>query len=77
MVRAASTATRSITGARPALIPWSRRLPCRASGARTVRTETGVVLFDERGRYVGVVASISAGPAFGPGAETVLLSREG
>ena len=45
MVRAASTATRSITGARPALIPWSRRLPCRASGARTVRTETGVVLF--------------------------------
>jgi hypothetical protein len=42
-----------------------------------VRTDTGVVLFDERGRYVGAVACTAGGPVFGPGAATVLLTREG
>jgi hypothetical protein len=37
----------------------------------------GFALFDELGHYVGVVSPDDHTPAFGPGADTVLLKREG
>ncbi len=64
------------TGARPVSLPRWSRSP-RTSGARTIRTRLGFALFDELGHYVGVVSPDDHTPAFGPGADTVLLKREG
>ena len=64
------------TGARPVSLPrWSRSQ--RRSGARAVRTRSGLALFDELGHYVGVVSTDDPAPPFGPGADTVLLKRDG
>ncbi len=64
------------TGARPvSLTRWNRSQ--RTSGARAVRTRSGFALFDELGHYVGVVSVEDHRPTFGPGADTVLLKRDG
>jgi hypothetical protein len=44
-------------------------------GARAVHTAVGVALFDDVGRYVGLIASRDGAAYFGPGADTVLLRR--
>ncbi len=76
MAHAATISHWAITGQRPGLIPRTRRQGGLPSGARTVRTPSGIALFDERGRYVGEVPVIGAGASFGPLAETVLLERD-
>jgi hypothetical protein len=76
MANAAAITHWAITGQRPGLIPRGRRLSGPPSGARTVRTASGVALFDELGRYVGRVLITSDAATFGPCAETVLLSRD-
>jgi hypothetical protein len=64
------------TGARPVALPrWGR--PLRTSGARAVRTRSGIALFDELGHYIGAVGAEDHTPTFGPGADTVLLKRDG
>lgn len=65
MAHAAAIPHWAITGQRPGLIPWSLRQGGRPSGARTVRTQSGIALFDERGRYVGEVPVIGEGASFG------------
>jgi hypothetical protein len=65
----------SATGARPVTVHLVRALRAGWAAARTVRTRGGLVLFDERGRYVGLVRGTSRDPAFGAGAEAVLLVR--
>lgn len=76
MAHAAAISHWAITGQRPGLIPRTLRQGSPPSGARTVRTQSGIALFDERGRYVGEVPVIGARASFGPSAETVLLERD-
>ena len=76
MAHAAAISHWAITGQRPGLIPRARHQGGPPSGARTVRTPSGIALFDERGRYVGAVPVIGASTSFGPLAETVLLKRD-
>jgi hypothetical protein len=76
MAHAAAISHWAITGQRPGLIPRNLRQGGRPSGARTVRTPSGVALFDELGHYVGEVPVSGAGASFGPLAETVLLERD-
>ena len=76
MAHAAAVTHWAITGQRPGLIPRGRRLSCQPSGARSVRTSSGVALFDELGHYVGRVLIANDSVTFGPCAETVLLCRD-
>jgi hypothetical protein len=74
----AHTAARSgwaVTGARSVLPARAVRERCPPSGARTVRTCLGLALFDEMGRFVGRVHATAGAPAFGPGAQALLLRR--
>ena len=76
MVRAAAaTIPWLATGARPISLSRLSRFASRASSARTVRTRSGYALFDEAGRYVGMVAQLAERVTFGVGAGTVLLRR--
>ncbi len=75
MVRAAMTSRWAITGARSVLPAHATRARFAPSGARTVRTQRGLALFDEAGRFVGRVDALTEAPAFGLGAGTVLLRR--
>jgi hypothetical protein len=76
MAHPAAIISWAVTGARPVALPrWGR--PSRTSGARAVRTRSGVALFDELGHYIGAVGADDLTPAFGPGADTVLLKRDG
>lgn len=53
----------------------ARPLRPAATAVRLVRTASGYALFDEHGRYVGAVRWLVGKPAFGAGAETVLLQH--
>lgn len=63
-----------VTGTRAVSLPRWSAAP-RDSGARTVRADGGVALFDDAGRYIGVILSEERTSHFGPGADTVLLRR--
>lgn len=64
------------TGQRPvAASAAAPMLPRAISSARRVRTADAVVLFDDGGRFVGVVKHPEGPPTFGPSAATVLLGR--
>jgi len=76
MAHAAAITHWAITGQRPGLVSRGRRMSCPPCGARSVRTASGVALFDEEGRYVGKVLAVSPGATFGPCCETVLLRRD-
>lgn len=74
MAHAMALAPAAATGSRPS-VPgrwWFRQA---LSAARTIRTSDGITLFDDRGRYVGTVASPRKEPTFGVGAGAVLLRR--
>ncbi|NIQ99547.1 MAG: hypothetical protein GTN78_05020 [Gemmatimonadales bacterium] len=75
MVDAATLSPWVITGARSMLLSRVTRPRSALSSARAVRTQSGIALFDESGRYVGMVTAPAGKPAFGPGADTVLLRR--
>jgi len=63
-----------VTGTRAVSLPrWSAA--SRDSGARTVHTRGGIALFDDAGRYIGVIMGRERASHFGPGADTVLLRR--
>jgi hypothetical protein len=64
----------SMTGTRAVSLP-RRTAASRDSGARAVRTTDGFVLFDDVGRYIGVIAGLDRQSRFGPGADTVFLRR--
>lgn len=49
----------------------------RTAEGHVVKTARGYALFDECGRYLGVLPSPEGNPSFGPGAKTVLLQRDG
>jgi hypothetical protein len=63
-----------MTGTRAVSLPRWTAAP-RTSAARAVRTSSGIALFDDVGRYVGVISSQDRSSRFGPGADTVLLRR--
>lgn len=64
-----------ITGARAAAPRHTSRSSV-ATSVRAVRTAAGYALFDDRGRYLGRIATDQQ-PTFGRGADTVLLRRDG
>ena len=45
------------------------------SGVRLVRTRQGLALFDEKGRFIGIVRRPNPATGFGPAGTTVLLRR--
>lgn len=47
----------------------------RPTAARYIRTSGGIVLFDEGGRFVGLVETPLGTPVFGPAGDTVLVRR--
>ena len=63
-----------VTGTR-AVSPPRWGVEPRHGGARAVRTGIGIALFDDAGRYVGMIMSRERTAYFGPGADTVLLRR--
>ena len=75
MARAAVMSRWAITGARSVIPVRAVAELCTPCGARTVRTRRGVALFDEMGRFVGRIDAPDGTPAFGPGAEALLLRR--
>ncbi len=64
----------AITGARAAAT-WRNARAAAATSDRAVQTVDGYALFDDRGRYLGRIAAREH-PAFGRGANTVLLRRD-
>ena len=46
-----------------------------AVGGRFVQTKRGYALFDENGRYVGLIEAPGSTTAFGPSSPTTLLPR--
>ncbi len=64
------------TGARSVSVSVRTGAGSKPTGARFVRTERGLALFDERGRYVGTVESPIGSPTFGADGATVLVRRE-
>lgn len=75
MAHALALTSYAATGARPAAPLRDARGSRTPTAARTVRTRGGMALFDEAGRYVGVVTAVSQHPVFGRGGQTVLLRR--
>ncbi len=75
MAHPAVISTWAITGAR-ATATWRGARAAAAPSDRAVQTADGYALFDDRGRYLGRIATHEQ-PAFGHGANTVLLRRDG
>jgi hypothetical protein len=75
MTHALALTSFGTTGARPSVPLRDARTSWKPTSARMVRTRAGVTLFDEAGRYVGVVDAASKDAAFGRGGPTVLLRR--
>ena len=63
------------TGQRAVHPPVFDRVLRTAAGARLIRTRRGLALFDDVGRFVGIVRRPDPGALFGPAGSTVLLHR--
>ncbi len=64
------------TGRRPVSVGAGHAFRCVTSGGRLVQTKRGFALFDEEGRFVGMIqAPATTATTFGPVAPTMLLKR--
>ncbi len=64
------------TGGRPVSVGAGHALHCVTSGGRLIQTNRGYALFDEEGRFVGMIqAPATTTTTFGPVAPTMLLKR--
>lgn len=63
------------TGPRPVGLPMAGALLRSLEGARFVRTRQGLALFDDAGRFVGMVRRPDHDTTFGRAGCTVLLRR--
>ena len=64
------------TGQRPVSVGAQHALRSLTGGGRLVQTKHGFALFDEEGRFVGMIQT-PATTTFGPVAPTMLLKRQG
>ncbi len=63
------------TGQRPVSVRARLALDLVAVGGRFIQTKGGYALFDENGRYVGLIEAPGSTTAFGPSSPTTLLHR--
>ncbi|MEE8135376.1 MAG: hypothetical protein V3T56_09975 [Gemmatimonadales bacterium] len=63
------------TGRRPVSVRAQHALRCVTGGGRLVQTKHGFTLFDEEGRFVGMIQAPATTTTFGPVAPTMLLKR--
>ncbi len=75
VARALAFADVADTGQRPVSVHARLALDLVAVGGRFVQTKRGYALFDENGRYVGLIEDPGSTTAFGPSSPTTLLHR--
>ena len=63
------------TGKRPVSAGAREAFRCATSGGRLVQTKRGFALFDEEGRFVGMIQAPATKTKFGRVAPTMLLNR--
>lgn len=63
------------TGQRPVSVGAQQAFRGVTGGGRLVQTERGFALFDEEGRFVGMIQAPDTTTTFGPVAPTMLLKR--
>ncbi len=75
VARALASADVADTGQRPVSVRARLALNWLAVGGRFVQTKHGYALFDENGRYVGLIEAPGSTTEFGPSSPTTLLHR--
>ncbi len=63
------------TGQRPVSVGAQQAFRCVTGGGRLVQTKRGFALFDQEGRFVGMIQAPATTTTFGPVAPTMLLKR--
>jgi len=75
MVAHALAFTEPDTGQRPISVGVRDAFRGVTAGGRLVRTTRGFALFDEEGRFVGMIQTPETATRFGPAGPTMLLKR--